>query len=192
MQDIDQAILNNEAKRRSAATSAANDSIISALNRAPAYTEKEEKGKGEESKGFISRLIGSPADDMEGISKSISAIKSLSPSSIAKEIGDRKLDKKLDDTKRRTTFYANFQRFLATDPVGAEADPEKAYEIAESLYQTNPDFAMDKAQFTYAMREALQYGSLPLNMVASLASVRKELAQAKKDEAASNDSKYKV
>jgi hypothetical protein len=70
---------------------------------------------------------------------------------------------------RDTEFITNVQRILITDPIISEHDPKEVAQLATTLRQANPAIAANYHTLTYALREALQYGTMPTQTFTSLA-----------------------
>jgi len=149
-------------------------------------------------------IAGTPPDKKKGISGGVAdLLGKASPTEAGKLLGtlSKGLDKAKsplnkkkmqrdqaeDDVKSTTTL----QKLLISDPIISEADPDEVVEIYNTLSSGFPQMGQDPNLMRFAIREALQYGGVPLHTFKDLSSIRKEQAQAQKDEITSTENRYR-
>lgn len=69
------------------------------------------------------------------------------------------IDSMLEALQTRTLL----ERMLLTDPIIREADPDMVVSLYNTLQQANPEIARDPNLIRFALREAIQYESVPLH-----------------------------
>lgn len=98
------------------------------------------------------------------------------------------LDNLLNDHRRSLVLT----RLMLTDPVISQADPEEVADAFESVSRHAPDVANDVHAMRSAIREQLQYGSMPLGTVKELAGVQKTKDEIAGREAELRQQRYRV
>lgn len=68
-------------------------------------------------------------------------------------------DAAVDELKTSTVL----QRLMLTDPILSQADPDQVISQFNTIRQTAPDIARDPNLLTFALREAVQYGGIPIH-----------------------------
>lgn len=91
--------------------------------------------------------------------------------------GVNRKQQQIDDSLADDDSLMMLQRFMASDPVISEADPDMVVEIYNAIRSINPEFAGDPQRMRLALRDAIQYESLPIHSVKDLASLRGETAK---------------
>lgn len=79
----------------------------------------------------------------------------------------------IEDTKLSKDF--NLHKLILTDPVIAEADPQEVSEIYNTISEISPRFAQNTRLMATALKEALQYGAVPLNMLKDISEFEKNM-----------------
>lgn len=69
----------------------------------------------------------------------------------------------------------NLHKLILTDPVIAEADPKEVSDIYNTISQISPRFAQNTRLMSTALKEALQYGAVPLSMLKDLSEFEKNM-----------------
>lgn len=69
----------------------------------------------------------------------------------------------------------NLHKLILTDPVIAEADPQEVSEIYNTIAEISPRFAQNTRLMSTALKEALQYGAVPLNMLKDISEFEKNM-----------------
>ena len=101
-----------------------------------------------------------------------------------------KVQEKIDTDFKNDVVRTNVERLIATDAVLSEADPQVVVSLANSIRQNSPDVAHDINALRYALREAVQYQSLPTTAVRDLAGIQGTVNKNRADEAQSNERLY--
>lgn len=91
--------------------------------------------------------------------------------------GNTKEDKKyLEDSTAKSKRQIALEELVLLDPVISSADQSKVNSIYETISMISPTFASDSNLLGPAIKEALQYGSVPVQMVTNLAKAEETLA----------------
>lgn len=69
----------------------------------------------------------------------------------------------------------NLHKLILTDPVIAEADPQEVSEIYNTIAEISPRFAQNTRLMSTALKEALQFGAVPLNMLKDISEFEKNM-----------------
>lgn len=97
-------------------------------------------------------------------------------------IDDGKADKKLiQGAKDQAAKEVTLHRLIMSDPVITEADPEQVRSLYNSIASVSPTFAMDPNMMSAALKEALQYGALPVSMLGDIAKFEDSVQRARLD-----------
>ena len=99
---------------------------------------------------------------------------------------------KVDESRGETERSLVLARLMQVDPIISEADPEMVQELYNTLQEASPEYVRDPAKLRMALREAVQYESVPLHTLKEIADTRKTLAQARNFEGELSDREYKV
>jgi hypothetical protein len=98
--------------------------------------------------------------------------------------------KGIDHAVRDVSFVSNLQRLIMTDPILGEADPQHLVDLANDLQKGDPRIAHNPNQLRFALREALQYGGVPIQTHKTLADIDKSHSQAEETRARTEDARY--
>lgn len=92
--------------------------------------------------------------------------------SIAPKINkpQKALDSAINDTKTTTTL----QRMMLTDPIIRDADPNMVVSLFNTLQNANPEVVRDPNLLRFALRESLQYESVPMHTYKDLVEVEEK------------------
>ena len=77
--------------------------------------------------------------------------------------------RKVDSEMSRTKLQINLERLMLMDPVIRNADPDLVVSLANSIHTANPGYGQDINALKSALRETIQYESMPMNTRDSLA-----------------------
>ena len=99
-----------------------------------------------------------------------------------------KVDEAHDDAKFSTTL----QRLLITDPIISEHDPDDVASLASSIRAVAPDGARDPNYLRFALREALQYGSLPQHTYKDMADAQNKIDSSRKSREDMSKDRYTI
>ena len=91
--------------------------------------------------------------------------------------GSNKKQQYIDDSVADDDSLIMLQRFMASDPVISEADPDMVVGVFNAIRSINPEFAGDPHRMRLALRDAIQYESLPIHSIKDLAALRTETAK---------------
>jgi hypothetical protein len=97
----------------------------------------------------------------------LSLIESMKPKSNKKQMT---IDNAVTDVRTVT----NLQRLMMTDPIIRDAEPEMVMSLYNTLQNANPEVARDPNLLRFALREALQYESVPLHTYRDLVEVEEK------------------
>ena len=98
------------------------------------------------------------------------------------------LDTERLDTERSLVLA----RLMQSDPIISEADPDTVQELYNSLQEVSPEYVRDPARLRMALREAVEYGAVPIHTLNELAQYRKTLAEARGREGDIEDREYRI
>src|SRR5574343_143702 len=87
---------------------------------------------------------------------------------------------------------ANLTRLMLTDPVISEADPEDVATAYEAILMHSPSLAADHHALRAALREGLQYGSMPLSTAKELAALEKTKGDIQRNESEISGNRYRL
>lgn len=152
----------------------------------PKSYNKEEKGDSKETSVMDSLLKGmtdtkwkgpSPSKTLEGGKKLIDTL------------GGGKNTRQLarDTAVAEDLGTASLQRLMVSDPILAEASPEEVLAHYNTINEIAPAVASDPNKLRLPLREAVQYGSIPMHTLKELLEINK-LIQANQSALASNES----
>lgn len=103
-----------------------------------------------------------------------------------------KTQEKVDMSYNEVQAATTLARLMQTDPILSEADPDEVTDMFNTLQNTDPEFVRDPARLRMALREAVQYGMIPMHTLKEMTSMRKERAQASDIERQTQKEKYKI
>jgi len=134
--------------------------------------ERPEGGKGKAAPGLdyaaVIRNTVMPPSSM------ISGIRSLALETLpTRNIGQELVDQDFADTQSKVVL----ERLMNTDPILSEADPDVVVSLANSIRDQSPHLARDINAMRFALREAVQYNSLPTHTVKDIAGIEKTKAE---------------
>lgn len=95
-----------------------------------------------------------------------------------------------DDAVSEQQRLTNLQTLMMQDPVISEADPEMVTATFNTILQSRPEVAQDKATLGWLLREALQYGGVPPSTTTELIKQRSEMGKARYIEEDSKQRRY--
>jgi hypothetical protein len=125
------------------------------------------------------KQMPTPWKDLLGIS----ATSLLNP---GKNVKQEHIDEQLGDDNS----VMMLQRFMMSDPIISEADPDMVVELYNTIRKINPEFATDPNRMRLVLRDAIQYESLPIHTISDLAGLRGEEAKGEAAAAKNRSSAY--
>ena len=128
---------------------------------ASSYKKEKDRGAPPASKLDISQLKGRPAE-LKPVSGQISAF----TDALYRQ-------KRIEDSATSHLSAATvLQRLLLNDPILSKSDPDEVVSQFNTIRAANPTVALDPNLLTFALREAVQYGGMPLHTYDQLLSTR--------------------
>jgi len=115
-------------------------------------------------------------------------LKILREISPGKNKGQKTIDDAMLDTKTVTTL----ERLMLTDPIIREADPDMVKTLFNTLQNANPEFTRDSNLLRFALREALQYESVPTHTYRDLVEIEERKSKARDSQKRLEDNRYTV
>lgn len=85
--------------------------------------------------------------------------------------------KTIDKAIRQAQMDTTLQQLMLSDDVIAEADPDEVRKLFNTLADISPTLATDPGKMGPALKEALQYGSVPVNILADVSKLEGQLLQ---------------
>lgn len=98
------------------------------------------------------------------------------------------IDKAIQQAKLDTTL----QQLMLTDEVISEADPDEVQSLFRTLAEVSPSLASDPGKMGPALKEALQYGSVPINILADASKLEGQLLKNELDRSNAERNKYSL
>ncbi len=86
-----------------------------------------------------------------------------------RNVGQENIDREFEDTQTQVVL----ERLMLTDPILGDADPHVVLSLANSIREQSPHIAKDINAMRFALREAVQYNSLPTHTVKDLTGIEK-------------------
>jgi len=102
--------------------------------------------------------------------------------------GQKMLDQAHLDDRAQTVL----QHLLINDEILSEAEPERVVRLFNTVYKASPDVALDEEVAAMAVREALQYDSLPLHTYKDLTDINKGRTDAARAQADLANKRYSL
>jgi len=106
--------------------------------------------------------------------------------------GTNQKQKLIDSSLEDDNSIMMLQRFMMSDPIISEADPEMVISLFNTMRNINPEFAADPNRMRLALRDAIQYESLPMHTISDLTSLRSEGAKAEQSVTKNRDAEYET
>ena len=119
----------------------------------------------------------------------VDMIRSLAMEALpTRNVGQEEIDNDFSDTQTKVVL----ERLMHTDPILSEADPHVVLSLANSIRDQSPHLAKDINAMRFALREAVQYNSLPTHTVKDIAGIEKAKVETAGDARALNKDKYQM
>jgi len=83
--------------------------------------------------------------------------------------------KTIDNAIRQAQMDTTLQQLMLSDDVISEADPAEVRELFNTIASVSPTLATDPGKMGPALKEALQYGSVPVNILADVSKLEGQL-----------------
>lgn len=191
----------------SAGASSANGSAPVLVQVAPTSNADEEKPKAEDDSSEdytvrpvedLTALIDAMGSNAKGFALSQEDIINTKPitelDALLNYVGPKsdtrakKIDKAIRNAKMETTL----QQLMLSDDVISSADPNEVQDIFNTLAEISPSLATDPGKMGPALKEALQYGSVPINILSDASKLEGQLLKNELDRANVEKSKYSI
>lgn len=143
-------------------------------NPAPTWMPQQKQSGGSKSGGGISIQKG--INPVKGVQDAKGAVNSVLDAIMGSQ-GDR--DKAIDKAKAIGDQQLAIQQLILNDPVLQEADPAAVEDLYNTIASISPTFAKDKNMMSTALKEAVQYGAVPVNMLKDIAAIEKDVVDTK-------------
>lgn len=98
------------------------------------------------------------------------------------------IDRALTQAQMDTTL----QQLMLSDPVIADADPAEVQSVFKTLTSVSPTLATDPGKMGPALKEALQYGSVPINILNDAAKFEGQAIKNEADRSILDKNKYSL
>lgn len=113
-------------------------------------------------------FVNNPAKAINQVESLGEHVKQYLPKDDSKE----RLEKTQDKLDRELAL----QQVMLQDPIIAEADPKEVQELYNTISGISPRFAKNPRMMTTALKEALQYGAVPISMLKDIAQFESHMA----------------
>ena len=134
---------------------------------------------------MFSKVLNAPKDALETYGAYTKHIKDMMPSK-------DKYKKDFDtETQKLNRQYA-LEELLFTDPIIAEADINDVQDIYNTIASVSPRFAENPRLMSTALKEALQYGAVPISMLKDIADFESKANKSALDAQTLKDNLYKI
>lgn len=134
---------------------------------------------------MFSKVLNAPKDALDTYNTYTKQIKDMMPS---KDKYKKDFDK---ETQKLNRQYA-LEELLFTDPIIAEADINDVQDIYNTIASVSPRFAENPRMMATALKEALQYGAVPISMLKDIADFESKSNKASLDAQTLKDNLYKI
>lgn len=112
---------------------------------------------------------------------------------VSKLLPDKdKYQKTYDKETSKLNKEFALQQVLLSDPIISEADPREVQELYTTISSISPRFAQDPRMMSTALKEALQYGAVPVSMLKDIADFEDKMNKARLNESTYLSNKYRV
>lgn len=122
--------------------------------------------------GLPNAFVGQPLKAIDDFENYAGKFKRLLPD---KDEYIKKYKKEQDKLDRELAL----QKLITGDPIIAEADPNEVLELYQTISSISPTFAKDHRMMATALKEALQYGAVPVSMLKDIADFEDKLGKAR-------------
>lgn len=148
---------------------------------------------GKATENFITAPLSRGADAIAGAKRPLDSMEeSLGISRQDLLPKKNKTQMKVDDAANEVQSATTLARLMQTDPILSEADPDLVTDMFNTLQETDPEFVRDPARLRMALREAVQYGMIPMHTLKEMTDMRKSKAQATDIEEKARSDKYRI
>lgn len=135
--------------------------------------------------GTPSALLKAPKEALNTYKAYTSEITNLLPTK-------DKYKKDFDKEKSKLQKQHALEQLLISDPIIAEADIKEVQDLYDTIASVSPRFASNPRMMSTALKEALQYGAVPISMLKDIADFESKSNKAALDANTLKDTIYKV
>lgn len=100
--------------------------------------------------------------------------------------------KAYDKEKEKLDRQMAAEKLFLMDPVLAEADPAEVRELYDTIAEISPRMASNPRMMATALKEAIQYGAIPISMMKDIADFEDKMHKAETAEVALKKDKYRI
>lgn len=100
--------------------------------------------------------------------------------------------KAFDKEKEKLDRQMAVEQLFLMDPVLAEADHKEVRELYDTISGISPRMASDPRMMATALKEAIQYGALPISMMKDIADFEDKMHKSEVNEAALKRDRYRI
>lgn len=158
-------------------------------------SQKKDKPREPEKPTSVIDQIQKSLDGLPWVKDHMAPYKSImGPGGIVDQIRPKQNKGKMLLDQASLDDHANtvLQNLLINDEILSLADPDRVAKLYSTIYRTSPDVALNEEVATMAVREALQYDSLPLHTYKDLADISKSRAEAQRANADLATRRYNI
>ena len=134
---------------------------------------------------MFSKVLNAPKDALETYGAQTKHIKDMMPSK-------DKYKKDFDTEAQKLNKQYALEELLFTDPIIAEADINDVQDIYNTIASVSPRFAENPRMMSTALKEALQYGAVPISMLKDIADFESKANKSALDAQTLKDNLYKI
>lgn len=95
-------------------------------------------------------------------------------------ISPSNVQQKVEEAKADAASSSALQQLILNDPILQEADPTRVQAIFDTIASVSPSFAKDRNMMATALKEAIQYDAVPINMLKDISDFEKNIVQTAK------------
>lgn len=106
--------------------------------------------------------------------------------------GSNRKQMKIDEALADDDSLMMLQRFMMSDPVLSEADPDMVVQLYNAVRSINPEFSTDPHRMRLALRDLVQYEALPMQTIKDLTTLRADTANADSAVARTRSDQYRT
>ena len=98
----------------------------------------------------------------------------------------------IDDAIAQAEMDSTLQRLMISDPIISDADPDEVQRIFKTIADISPTIARSPEKMSAVLKEALQYGSVPINILADISKFEGQELKNRKERADLDRIKYGI
>jgi hypothetical protein len=106
--------------------------------------------------------------------------------------GKNKKQMLIDEASTDVRTVTNLQRLMLTDPIIRDADPDMVLSLYNTLQNANPEVTRDPNLLRFALRESIQYESVPLHTYRDLVEMEEKKHKSREMAGRNEDKRYAI